>query len=92
MAECICDLCKNLKSEPDKEEGSLLLSCEYGFPSDDCDDCEGDGCEATCENFEAVETPELSTAKCCVCGKELTTSSDNEDETVYCLDCYLKRD
>lgn len=88
---CICDNCKNLKTKAGENEGELIASCEFGFLSDDCDNCDLDGCDLNCENF--VELPEVEsvTFSCVSCGKNIVGFSDATGDDVYCIDCFLKK-
>ncbi len=101
MSECICSSCKNLKSvisesmisENDTDKNGIAEEyvCEYGFPSEDCEVCEEDTCELTCDNFVSdVSEDSFVLSKCTKCGKELKLVPNNdEDGEVYCVTCYL---
>ena len=69
--------------------------CSYGFPSEDCEGCDGDGddCQLACEHFIIdAEEDMYVTVICSSCGKELTQSgNDNSEGKVYCIDCFLKQ-
>jgi len=100
MSECICSSCKNLKSVTDEnnidEDGiaeEYECECEYGFPAENCSDCEEDGCELTCDNYMSYhEEEKIVISKCNKCGKELElVGSNNEDGEVYCVTCYLNK-
>lgn len=102
MRECICSQCKNLKSvsvQPDinaddnnSVSQEITYECEYGYPDEQCETCETDECELTCEHFipEQVDA-DLVKRQCASCGKELLLHDDDNDGDVYCFDCYLKR-
>lgn len=92
MSACICSSCKNLKSIMDEKEG-ITESCEFGFPSENCTECEVDSCELTCDHYTAeCEEEKFMMAKCSKCGEELkVTSNSQEDGVVYCLNCYLNK-
>ena len=94
MSKCICNSCKNLKSIKDEsnlEKSGISETCEFGFPSDDCLDCQVDGCELTCDNYATNEIEEkLVITKCARCDKEMTVQSHSpKDGEVYCVACYL---
>lgn len=93
MSECICNYCRNLKAQMDDNGAVIDFDCSYGFPSVRCEECDGEGCELTCEHFvEDMEEETLVTVNCASCGKELTQSgSDNTEGKVYCIDCFLKQ-
>lgn len=88
MGKCICDNCYNLKEEKN-EEGSVFLSCEFGFPSEDCEDCKKEECDVTCEHLDPI----LETiVKCSRCGKSISIFSKPDEGPYFCMDCYLKED
>ncbi len=96
MNRCICSNCKNLKSIVD--EGSLDANeiteeCEFDFPSEECLDCELEGCELNCEYFENLDSErEYKTSRCKKCGHELQyVAVDCEEDEVYCVACYLSK-
>lgn len=94
MSKCICNSCKNLKSiidENNLDKNGITETCEFGFPSDDCLDCQLEGCELTCDNYAANLTEEkLIITKCARCGKEMAVQSQSpKDGEVYCVACYL---
>ena len=96
MSECICSSCKNLKSiidENDIDKNGIVEECEYGFPSENCSDCEEDECELTCDNYMSYcEEEKTVISKCNKCGKELKlVSSNGEYGEVYCVTCYLNK-
>jgi len=88
MGICICDNCYHLKEE-ENEDGSILCSCEYGFPSEECETCEKEECDITCENFDPISE---TTVQCSRCGKTMNIFSKPEDGPYFCMDCYLKED
>jgi hypothetical protein len=94
MENCICSKCKNLKSSINSEGQAGEYDCEFGFPSDKCDECDDSSCNETCINFVSdEEEDEVITVKCSKCGKELQKAckdeGSNEDENVLCIECYL---
>lgn len=96
MKSCICVGCKNLKSmvdEKSNDENEITEECEFGFPSEDCIDCEIEGCDLTCEHFESMEGEVLyKTSHCKKCGQELQfVSIDCKEDEVYCVACYLSK-
>ncbi|MDW7662482.1 MAG: hypothetical protein SCL54_13760 [Bacillota bacterium] len=96
MKVCICNNCKNLKSIIDEksiDENEVTEECVFGFPSDECIDCELDGCELTCEHFESLDDKaQFKTSRCIKCGQELNfVSIDCEEDEVYCVACYLNK-
>lgn len=92
MSECICNSCKNLKGIIDDNGLTEEYECEFGFPSDDCSDCEKNECELTCNHYICDdEQDESRIVKCKGCAKEIEqVSGDDDDGDVYCFDCYLK--
>lgn len=107
MQECICTRCKNLKSvsfpavDLDSEEISenldsnpteILYECEFGYPDEQCAECEVDECELTCDHFipETTSTP-VKIGHCASCGKELQLISNDDDGDVFCINCFLNR-
>lgn len=92
MGECICSSCKNLKSIFNEEGESDSCECVYGFPSENCNDCETDVCDLTCENYISDEEPDTPVImQCCTCGRELVqVCSNSEEGRIQCIDCYLK--
>lgn len=96
MNKCICSTCANLKTvfdENDEEINGIEEVCEYGFPDETCVECELDGCDLTCTHYVSDEIEETFTMlKCSGCGKELKCSSKNDnDDVVFCVDCYLTK-
>ena len=95
MDVCICNNCNNLKCILSENGISPDYSCEFGFPSENCLECDEETCGETCSNFEADdEKVEIKTVFCKVCGKALEKVLDEETDEgdVYCIDCYLKMD
>ena len=91
MSECICSSCKNLKNIIDEESGIEECECEFGFPSDQCEECEVDECDITCEHFEEMEEIVPIKVECSKCGKILEKlHGDDDGGDVYCMDCYLE--
>jgi len=88
MGICICDNCYHLKEE-ENEDGSIFCSCEYGFPSEECDTCEKEECDLTCEHLDPISE---TTVHCSRCGKAMSIYSKQEDGPYFCMDCYLKED
>jgi hypothetical protein len=67
-------------------------TCEFGYPDESCYECDVDGCELTCSNYESDTTEQVYTKTNCVsCGKELQLLSDSEDADVYCVACFLNK-
>lgn len=90
MNECICNSCRNLKGVVGGEGEVRDYECEFGFPSDKCTDCEGEGCEETCSHYVCDEGEDpVRVVTCCKCGRELKQVMDDVDGEVYCFDCYL---
>lgn len=102
MQECICTRCKNLKSvstpslelndDLDTNSTEILYECEFGYPDEQCIDCEVDACELTCEHFvpETTSAP-IKIGHCASCGKELQLIQNEDDGDVFCIDCFLNR-
>ncbi len=92
MSECICNNCKNLKGQMDESGAIEEYECEFGFPSGECSDCEGDGCELDCVHFSKDDDEDsLVSVNCSLCGRELSqAAADNTKGEIYCIDCYLK--
>jgi len=102
VKECICSSCANLKSifdENGDEINGITEVCEFGFPSEECIECELDGCDLTCAHYEEeIESEEESAQEgeqvinCAGCGKALKSATKNNyDNVVYCVDCYLSK-
>ena len=71
---CICNQCENLKIifEENNLEGEMVESCEFGFPSEDCHDCETHTCTLTCIHYnESISDEVFETTECTSCGKSL---------------------
>jgi hypothetical protein len=92
MDICICNSCDNLKSVLAEDGQVHEYSCEFGFPSENCTDCDEETCNETCLNYMVEnEETELKTVYCKVCGKKLEQVLNEEtDGDIYCIDCYLK--
>lgn len=94
MSQCICSNCKNLTTvmgEIDSVENDVMETCEFGFPSEGCAECETGQCELSCEHYvEDCEEETFSIVQCVGCGKELKVSS-TEEGAVYCPMCYLQK-
>jgi len=95
MQVCICSSCKNLKSVIDEEdaENGIIETCDYDFPSEDCSECELDGCDLTCDHYNSdQEDASIVVVKCRNCGTELKVASRNDlSAEVYCVSCYLSK-
>lgn len=95
MQTCICSSCKNLKSVIDEndEENGIVETCEFDFPSEDCSECELDGCALTCEHYSSDQADEsFILVKCRNCDTELKVSTRNDENAeVYCVSCYLSK-
>lgn len=91
MRECICSSCKNLKGVANEDGVVEVFECTYGYPSENCSECESGECDEACENYIPDEEPSpIVTVRCSVCGKELTQMCSNEEEgDVKCIECYL---
>ncbi len=91
MRECICSSCKNLKGIIDENGAIEEYECEFGFPSDNCSDCEVEECELACTHYESDEDEtESIIVRCHLCGKELKQfDSDTNEGRIYCVDCFL---
>ena len=92
MSECICNSCKNLKGVMDDSGAVEEYECRFGFPSEICPECDGGGCNLTCEHFIIDEDEDILVGvKCSSCGRELLQAgNDNTDGKIFCIDCYLK--
>lgn len=92
MKNCICDLCANLKPSIDEETGKVeFYECEFDFPSENCEGCELEGCDCTCENFTNRHEEEVFIVKCESCGKELKQHGKGQEEgKIFCMECFLK--
>jgi hypothetical protein len=79
--------------ESGSDENEITEECVFGFPSEDCLDCELEGCELTCEHFESMDEEEpYKTSICKKCGQELKyVSKDCIDDEVYCITCYFEQ-
>lgn len=93
MSTCICNTCKNLKSIIDEIDGDgITESCEFGFPSESCSDCQETQCELSCEHYVEDCEEEGILCQCATCGKELkVVASSGETGEVYCPTCYLEK-
>ena len=92
MGECICNSCRNLKGVVNDQGKVEEYECVHGFPSDACENCTGEECEAACSHYvqDTGEDEEVA-LRCASCGKELKqVGSGGESGEVYCVDCYLK--
>lgn len=96
MSECICSSCKHLKSiidEGHQGQNEISETCEFGFPSEDCEACELEGCDLTCEDYEKVqEEDNFMMSKCSKCGQEIKHMANSSDEgEIFCVTCYLNK-
>ena len=95
MSSCICSTCKNLKSVADEEDiegNGIIESCEFGFPSEDCETCELEGCELTCDHYVSdMGAEDFIMTTCAKCGVSLRLMANRQDGEVYCIDCYLQK-
>ncbi len=91
MQECICSSCRNLKGVTDENGAVEVFECEYGYPSDACEQCEAGECELTCTHYVSdEEQAEPVVVKCSTCGRELMQVCSNDEEgSVQCINCYL---
>jgi hypothetical protein len=90
MDECICSNCNHLKGVIGENGEVGEYTCKYGFPSEECGECEGSSCDITCQHFAEDEEDRLSTVKCSKCGKDLSkVAGDDAEGEVYCMECYL---
>jgi hypothetical protein len=90
MSECICNTCRNLKSVLEESGAVDQYECSYGFPSDNCSECDGEGCEISCVHYADDEEDMPVKVKCARCGRELEQlCSENGEGEVYCAGCYL---
>lgn len=93
MHECICSSCRNLKGIIGESGQVDDFECEYGFPSENCSECDGEGCEETCSHYVCDDVEdEMETVKCSRCGKELKQVSNGEEGEVFCISCYLAKE
>jgi len=95
MGECICSICKNLKVIPNENGAIEEYDCEFGLPSEQCENCENDldACEftITCTHFVKDDVENEVILFCRDCGMALNEICDNtEAGEVYCINCYLK--
>lgn len=90
MSECICNSCMNLKGIMDDTGAVEQYECEFGYPSEKCEDCDGEGCDVTCEKYECDDLEMPLKVKCAKCGKELDQlCGDAGEGETYCTGCYL---
>lgn len=92
MGECICNSCMNLKKLVNEEANQVDYICEFGFPSENCEDCEGEECNVTeCSHYiEDKEVEIVRKVHCKSCGMELQQMYAYEgDGEVFCINCYL---
>jgi len=90
MSECICNECKNLKSVIDENGKAEEAICQFGYPSDKCNDCNDEECSETCCHYEPDEEKTPFTINCKGCGMELKKAFDDGSEgDVFCMECYL---
>jgi len=93
MSECICSSCKNLKNTYNEDEEINEYECEFGFPSDCCNECSGEQeCDETCAHYmpDILEAkPLIVECRGCGCRMEMHTA-DTDAGDVYCVECYLK--
>ena len=89
--ECICNSCKKLKSVISEDGNTEEYECEFGYPSIECENCLAGECDITCEHYVEDKEEFVAVEKSCkVCGKTLIQSTTDEvDDDVYCIDCYL---
>lgn len=95
MGECICVTCKNLKSNVNEEGEPGEYTCQFGFPSQTCEEnCQEENCELTCIHFISEdEKDEPRVVNCSKCGKALKqVCSDGEVGNSYCINCFLEKD
>jgi len=92
MGECICSSCVNLKSVIDDDGEMGEYQCAYGFPSDNCEDCDELRCDAECVHYECDEQNDLpETVSCKGCGKKLEKVFNEDTEgDIFCVECYMK--
>lgn len=94
MSECICNSCYNLKKQINEDTSESEYVCKFGFPSEKCNECEGEECNITecCHFTEDKENEELKAVFCKGCGKEMMQAcEDGSDGEVYCVNCYLDK-
>ncbi|MCX7710610.1 MAG: hypothetical protein N2484_12285 [Clostridia bacterium] len=93
MSECICSSCRNLKGVLNDQGAVENYVCEFGFPSDTCEDCEENECDLTCSQYVCDEEEAAPVIVACSgCGKELKqVCGDGDEGEVYCFDCYLRK-
>lgn len=91
MGECICTNCRNLKRVISEDGEEEIYECEFGYPSDTCENCCDDDCSLTCSHFcEDNGEYESVIVTCKGCGKEIRKMYQDENEgDVFCPDCYL---
>lgn len=90
MSECICNTCKNLKGIMDESGAVEQYECGFGFPSEACSDCGGEGCDIECAHYTDDGEGLPVKVNCMKCGRELEQlCSDNGEGEVYCAGCYL---
>ena len=93
MGECVCNSCKNLKRILDEDKEEAQYKCDFGFPSDECEDCIEEECSLTCVNYqEDGDDDTFIVTNCKGCGREIKqVYKDNFEGDVFCVDCYLKK-
>lgn len=92
MSECICSSCKNLKGIIGEQGEVEEYECKFGFPSNKCEECEGEECSETCSNYLSDEAEDIKvTVNCKGCGKaiEKVFSDGGNNDEVFCINCYL---
>ena len=86
MGSCICDNCYHLKEE--KTEEGIVESCPFGFPSENCQTCDKEECDLTCEHMDPIcETIVI----CTRCGKRMSIYSKPEEGPYFCPECYFEK-
>jgi len=92
MSNCVCSRCINLKQYINEESDKLEYVCKFGYPSEECEDCEGEQCSITeCSHYiEDKEDMTVRKVYCKGCGIELHQMYEDEaDGDVFCVSCYL---
>lgn len=88
---CICADCLNLKIHIDEQTGEEKEICEFGYPSDLCENCLEGECDINCSHYEKyIEEDKFVIVNCSKCGQELRKAySEDLSGEIFCINCYL---